>query len=104
MRPPRILYVHAEGDANVPITQTAIECATNGPKTWIGEDTYLLSRKNFVRVLLLDYSIAFDLINHHMIILQKLTNIVLPDHCDLVRWMVAYIPAWPGASREGSVP
>ena len=42
----------------------------------------------YVRVLLLDYSKAFDLINHNILI-SKLTGIGLPAH--IVRWMAAFL-------------
>ena len=43
---------------------------------------------NFVRVLFLDYSKAFDLINHD-ILLNKMTGMEVPAH--LVRWMAAFL-------------
>ena len=42
----------------------------------------------YVRVVMLDFSKAFDLINHH-ILLDKLTNIGLPVH--IVRWIGAFL-------------
>ena len=44
--------------------------------------------RNFVRILLLDYSKAFDLINHQ-IILQKLSDIGVPEL--LLRWITAFL-------------
>ena len=44
--------------------------------------------KTFVRVALLDYSKAFDHINHH-ILLTKLVNIGIDHH--LTRWMAAFL-------------
>ena len=41
-----------------------------------------------VRVVMLDFSKAFDLINHH-ILLEKLTNSGLPVH--IVRWIGAFL-------------
>lgn len=41
-----------------------------------------------IRILLLDYSKAFDLINHELLI-EKLINFNIPDH--LVRWMAAFL-------------
>ena len=43
---------------------------------------------NFVRVLFLDYSKTFDLINHD-ILLNKMTEMEVPAH--LVRWMAAFL-------------
>ena len=43
---------------------------------------------NFVRVLFLDYSKAFDLINHD-ILLNKMVGMEVPAH--LVRWMAAFL-------------
>ena len=43
---------------------------------------------NYIRILLLDYSKAFDLINHELL-LQKLIALNIPDH--LVRWMGAFL-------------
>ena len=43
---------------------------------------------NFVRVLFLDYSTAFDLINHD-ILLNKMVGMEVPAH--LVRWMAAFL-------------
>ena len=42
----------------------------------------------YVRVVMLDFSKAFDLINHH-ILLDKLTNTGLPVH--IVRWIGAFL-------------
>ena len=42
----------------------------------------------YVRVVMLDFSKAFDLINHH-ILLEKLTNSGLPRH--IVRWIGAFL-------------
>ena len=42
----------------------------------------------YVRVVMLDFSKAFDLINHH-ILLEKLTNSGLPRH--MVRWIGAFL-------------
>ena len=42
----------------------------------------------YVRVVMLDFSKAFDLINHH-ILLEKLTNSGLPRH--IVRWSRAFL-------------
>ena len=42
----------------------------------------------YVRVVMLDFSKAFDLINHH-ILLEKLTNSGLPLH--IVRWIGAFL-------------
>ena len=42
----------------------------------------------YVRVVLLDFSKAFDPINHH-ILLEKLTNSGLPGH--IVRWIGAFL-------------
>ena len=42
----------------------------------------------YVRVVMLDFSKAFDLINHH-ILLEKLTNNGLPRH--IVRWIGAFL-------------
>ena len=42
----------------------------------------------YVRVVMLDFSKAFDLINHH-ILLEKLTNSGLPRHT--VRWVGAFL-------------
>ena len=42
----------------------------------------------YVRVLLLDYSKAFDLINHN-ILMDKLENLGLPPH--ILRWMGAFL-------------
>ena len=42
----------------------------------------------YVRVVMLDFSKAFDLINHH-ILLEKLTNSGLPRHS--VRWIGAFL-------------
>ena len=50
---------------------------------------------NFVKVLFLDYSKAFDLINHD-ILLNKMTGMEVPAH--LVRWMAAFL-----LDREQSV-
>ena len=44
----------------------------------------------YVRVVMLDFSKAFDLINHH-ILLEKLTNSGLPRH--IVRWIGAFLLA-----------
>ena len=44
---------------------------------------------NFIRVLFLDYSKAFDLINHD-ILLNKMVGTEVPAH--LVRWMTAFLP------------
>ena len=43
---------------------------------------------NFVRVLFLDYSKAFDLINHD-ILLNKMVGMEVP--ANLVRWMAAFL-------------
>ena len=43
---------------------------------------------NFVRVLVLDYGKAFDLINHY-ILLNKMVGMEVPAH--LVRWMAAFL-------------
>ena len=43
---------------------------------------------SFVRVLFLDYSKAFDLINH-VILIEKLNAMNIPSH--LVRWMAAFL-------------
>ena len=43
---------------------------------------------SFVRVLLVDYSKAFDHINHELLI-TKLCDMCLPPH--LVRWMAAFL-------------
>ncbi len=45
-------------------------------------------RKTFVRVLLVDYTKAFDLINHDILI-NKLTNSGVAPH--IVRWMAAFL-------------
>ena len=50
------------------------------------EATDLLN--TYVRVVMLDFSKAFDLINHH-ILLEKLTNSGLPRH--IVRWIGAFL-------------
>ena len=54
----------------------------------------------FVRVLQLDYSKAFDHINHHILI-KKLINIGLDEH--LVRWMAAFLLDRVQRVRVGSV-
>ena len=46
------------------------------------------TRQTCVRILLLDYSKAFDLINHE-ILMQKLVDIGIPPH--IVRWMAAFL-------------
>ena len=43
---------------------------------------------SFVRVLFLDYSKAFDLINHEILI-NKMNAMELPPH--LVRWLAAFV-------------
>jgi hypothetical protein len=43
---------------------------------------------NYIRILMLDYSKAFDLINHQILV-KKLLDIGLPPH--LVRWMAAFL-------------
>ena len=43
---------------------------------------------NYVRVVLLDFSKAFDLINHHILVDTLLTNGV-PAH--IVRWLAAFL-------------
>ena len=50
------------------------------------EATHILN--TYVRVVMLDFSKAFDLINHH-ILLEKLTNSGLPRH--IVRWIGAFL-------------
>ena len=45
-------------------------------------------QQTFVRVLLVDYSKAFDHINH-LILLDKLENSGVPRH--IVRWMAAFL-------------
>ena len=42
----------------------------------------------FIRILLLDYTKGFDLINHN-ILLEKLLNMDIPVH--IVRWMAAFL-------------
>ena len=54
----------------------------------------------FVRVLLLDYSKAFDLINHHILV-RKLLDIGLPEH--LVRWIAAFLLDREQRVKIGSV-
>ena len=46
------------------------------------------TRQTCVRIFLLDYSKAFDLINHEML-MQKLVDIGIPPH--IVRWMAAFL-------------
>ena len=48
--------------------------------------TYVLN--NYVRVVLLDFSKAFDLINHHILVDTLITNGV-PAH--IVRWLAAFL-------------
>ena len=43
---------------------------------------------NYVRVVLLDFSKAFDLINHHILVDKLITNGV-PAH--IVRWLAAFL-------------
>ncbi len=43
---------------------------------------------NYARLLLLDYSKAFDLVNHNILI-RKLLNIGIPSH--IVRWLTAFL-------------
>ena len=43
---------------------------------------------NYVRVVLLDFSKAFDLINHHILLDKLITNGV-PAH--IVRWLAAFL-------------
>ena len=52
---------------------------------WYGATDLL---NTYVRVVMLDFSKAFDLINHH-ILLEKLTNSGLPRH--IVRWIGAFL-------------
>ena len=54
----------------------------------------------FVRVLLLDYSKAFDLINHGILI-DKLVKMNLPPH--LVRWMAAVLLGREQRVKTGNV-
>ena len=54
--------------------------------------------RNFVRILLLDYSKAFDLINHQ-IVLQKLTDMGTPAL--LLRWIAAFLTARQQQVRIG---
>ena len=54
----------------------------------------------FVRVLLLDYSKAFDLINHEMLI-DKLVKMNMPPH--LVRWIAAFLLDREQRVRIGNV-
>ncbi len=55
---------------------------------------------NFARLILLDYSKAFDLVNHNILI-SKVLNIGIPSH--IVRWLAAFLLICTQCVKVGNV-